>query len=228
MLQWPTIRYRDESDIIEQFKLLEDQLTTESALGLCRNGPGCGFLFELYNARCLHYEGAFQAYLNLLRAIASLVPRSNFQQIFPKSCAGCAVLQILSILCLHPILENEVDTLFRVLLCDEHGHILNRDDIRQIAMKMRRAYTRRDNPFPFMAYCLDYDRESEGFKMAYVIGVLFSSRKFCELMKSNPILGARIAHDMLKNPDESDNQSDQLHELLSKYNEFGSDNKFDI
>ena len=112
MLRWPEAK-QDESTIIKQFKLLKDQLTIESALELCGNVPGCGFLSELYDAKHLYYEGAFQAYLTLLRAIAELVPRSNFRRMFPNSCSGCAMLQILSNLCLHPILENEVNMLFR-------------------------------------------------------------------------------------------------------------------
>ncbi|CAF4847815.1 unnamed protein product, partial [Rotaria socialis] len=75
---------------------------------------------------------------------------------------------------------------------------------------------------------LDYDSESQGFKMAYVIGALFSSDQFCELMKSNSVVGAQVAHEMVKNLADSDRQSQQLHELLSKYKELISDNKSDI
>ncbi|CAF3235948.1 unnamed protein product [Rotaria sp. Silwood2] len=227
MACWPNPQKDDESTIIQQFKLLKDQLTIESALELCNDMPGCGFLFALYETKNLYYEGAFQAYLTLLRAIAALVSRSNFLYMFSKSCSGCAMLHILSILCLHPILENEVDTLFQELLCDKHGDILNRDDIRQIAMMMRQAYKRRGDPFPYVGDCLDYDRESQGFKMAYTIGVLFSSEEFCKLMKSNPTIGTQIAREMLKNPHDSDWQSNQLYELLSKYKELISDNKSD-
>ncbi|CAF3336881.1 unnamed protein product, partial [Rotaria socialis] len=181
MACWPDARKDNESTIIEKFKLLKDQLTQESAHELCRNASGCGFLYELYDVKHLDCEGAFQAYMIFLRAIAAMVPRSSFLHIFPKSCSGCAISQILSILCLHPTLENEVNNLFCELLFDTHGDILNRDDIRPIAMMMRRAYKRREDPFPYIGYCLDYDRESQGFKMAYVIGVLFSSDQFCEL-----------------------------------------------
>ncbi|CAF3715370.1 unnamed protein product [Rotaria socialis] len=95
-------------------------------------------------------------------------------------------------------------------------------------MMMRRAYKRREDPFPYIDYCLDYDSESQGFKMAYVIGALFSSDQFCELMKSNSVVGAQVAHEMVKNLADSDRQSQQLHELLSKYKELISDNKSDI
>lgn len=227
MVCWPDARKNNESTIVQKFKLLKDQLTKELALELCRNAPGCGFLYELYDAKHLDYEGAFQAYINLLRAIAALVPRSNFLNIFPKSCSGCAMLQILSILCLHPVLENEVNNLFCELLFDTHGDILNRDDIRQIAMMVRRAYKRREDPFPYVGYCLDYNSESQGFKMAYTIGVLFSSDQFCKLMKSNSVVGAQIAHEVLKNSTDSDWQSQQLHKLLLKYKELISDNKSD-
>ncbi|CAF4613544.1 unnamed protein product [Rotaria sp. Silwood2] len=186
MACWPNPQKDDESTIIQQFKLLKDQLTIESALELCNDMPGCGFLFALYETKNLYYEGAFQAYLTLLRAIAALE-----------------------------------------LLCDKHGDILNRDDIRQIAMMMRQAYKRRGDPFPYVGDCLDYDRESQGFKMAYTIGVLFSSEEFCKLMKSNPTIGTQIAREMLKNPHDSDWQSNQLYELLSKYKELISDNKSD-
>ncbi|CAF1005488.1 unnamed protein product [Rotaria magnacalcarata] len=227
MTSWPDARKDNESTIVKKFKLLKDQLTKELALQLCRNAPGCGFLYELYDAKHLDYEGAFQAYMMFLRAIAAMVPRPSFLYIFPKSCAGCAMLQILSILCLHPVLENEANNLFCELLFDTRGDILNRDDIRQMAMMMRRAYKGREDPFPYIGYCLDYDRKSQGFNMAYVIGVLFSSDQFCELMKSNSVLGAQIAHEMVKNLAVSDRQSQQLYQLLSKYKELISDNKSD-
>lgn len=224
MLRWPNTR-QNESTVIKEFKLLIDQLTKESALELCSSAPGCGFLYELYDAGNLSYECAFQCYLTLLRAIAKLVPRSTFNRMFPKGCSGCAMLQILSILCLHPILENDVNMLFRELLYDKHGDILNCDDIRRIAMMMRGAYTEPLNPFPNIGYCTHYDSENEGFKLAYFIGVLFSSDEFCELMKTNPTLGSQIAHEMLKNPGNTTWQSNKLHESLSKYKELTSDNK---
>lgn len=93
-------------------------------------------------------------------------------------------------------------------------------------MMMRPAYKRQGDPFPYIGYCTDYDDKSQGFKMAYAIGALFSSDEFCKLMKINPILGAQIAHEMLKNPHDSNWQSNQLHKLLSKYKELTSDNKY--
>ncbi|CAF1497945.1 unnamed protein product [Rotaria magnacalcarata] len=222
MSRWPDVRKWDESVIIEQFKLLKDQLTKESALELCRNAHGCGFLYELYETGHFYYEGAFQAYLTLLRAIAALVPRSSFLHIFPKYCPGCAVLEILSILCILPILENDVNALLGELLLDTHGDILNRNDIRQIAIMIRQAY--KGYQGTDMGCCTAYDWKSQGYKTAYTIGVLFSSDQFCELMKSNSILGAQIAHEMLKNTDDS---RWKLHELLSKYKELISDNKSD-
>ncbi|CAF4750818.1 unnamed protein product, partial [Rotaria sp. Silwood2] len=119
---------------------------------------------------------------------------------------------------------NDVNALFSELLLDKHGDILNRNDIRQIAIMIRQAYNERQGAFPKTGCCTDYDRKSQGYKTAYTIGVLFSSDEFCELMKSNSILGAQIAHEMLKNPDDNDRK---LHELLSKYKELISDNKSD-
>ncbi|CAF4901748.1 unnamed protein product, partial [Rotaria socialis] len=179
MSRWPDVRKWDESVIIEQFKLLKDQLTKELALELCEKAYGCGFLYELYDAKHLDYEGAFQAYLTLLRAIAALVPGSQFQSIFIKSCPGCAVLEILSILCIHPILENDVNALLGELLLDTHGDILNRNDIRQIAIMIRQAY--KGYQGTYMGCCTAYDWKSQGYKTAYTIGVLFSSDQFCEL-----------------------------------------------
>ncbi|CAF2052569.1 unnamed protein product, partial [Rotaria magnacalcarata] len=132
MSRWPDVRKWDESVIIEQFKLLKDQLTKESALELCRNAH-----------------------------------------------------------------ENDVNALLGELLLDTHGDILNRNDIRQIAIMIRQAY--KGYQGTDMGCCTAYDWKSQGYKTAYTIGVLFSSDQFCELMKSNSILGAQIAHEMLKN-----------------------------
>ncbi|CAF2094731.1 unnamed protein product [Rotaria magnacalcarata] len=173
---------------------LSDQLTKELGLELCRNTVRCGLLCELYDAKHLYYEGAFQAYLTLLRAIAALVP------------------------------QNDVNALLGELLLDTHGDILNRNDIRQITMMMRQSYNGSQDTFPNMDCCTDYDWKSQGYKTACAIGVLFSSNQFYELMKSNSILGAQMAHKMLKNPDHS---RWKWHELLSKYKQLISNNKSD-
>ncbi|CAF1256175.1 unnamed protein product, partial [Rotaria magnacalcarata] len=119
---------------------------------------------------------------------------------------------------------NDVNALLGELLLDTHGDILNRNDIRQITMMMRQSYNGSQDTFPNMDCCTDYDWKSQGYKTAYAIGVLFSSNQFYELMKSNSILGAQMAHEMVKNPDDS---RWKLHELLSKYKQLISNNKSD-
>jgi hypothetical protein len=226
MFCWPNAR-DNESKIIEQFKFLQDHLTEESAVQFCKSSPDCGFLFALYNANHLHYEGAFQSYLSCLRTIVPLVSRSDFLRMFPKSCPGCVTFQFLCILCLHPILENEVNYLFRELLCDSRGDILYRNDIRQLTMMIQQVYKRREDPFPYMGNCLDFEEESQEYKKAQAIGQLLSSEQFCQLMKSNSIIGAQIAHQMMKNLQESNKQSNQLRLLLLKYEELTSESKLD-
>lgn len=216
MYAWPKADGR-ESDIIEQFKFLQDHLTTESAIKFCQESPGDGFLKEMYNARHLHCEGAFQSYLACLRVIALLVSRSDFLHMFPKSCSGCATLQILCILSLHPILENEVNSLFRELLCDPRGDVLDRNDIRQLVIMIRQGYKSQEDPFPQMGNCANFESESEGYKKAQAIGQLLSSEQFCQLMKSNSIVGSQLAHEMMKNLQDSTKQINQLKLLLSKY-----------
>ena len=107
MFSWPNAR-DDKSTISKQFKFLQENLTTESAEKFCREAPRCGFLLKLYEAGHLHYESALQSYLNFLRTLVPLVTRSNFLSIFSKHCSACASLQFLSIVYLHPILENEI------------------------------------------------------------------------------------------------------------------------
>lgn len=226
MFAWPKAD-DNESNIIEQFKFLQDHLTTESAIKFCRESPGDGFLKELYDVRHLNYEGAFQSYLTCLQAIVPLVSRSDFLHMFPKSCPGCATLQFLCILSLHPILENEVNYLFRELLCDPRGDILHRNDIRQLVMMIREGYKHREDPFPHMGNCSDFENKSQGYKKAQAIGKLLSSEQFCQLMKSNSIVGTQLAHEMVKNLQDSNKQANQLKLLLSKYEELASENKLD-
>ena len=65
MFVWPK-QHDNQPRIIKQFRFLQDQLTIESAIELRNKAPGCGFLYELHQARHLHYEDAFQSYLTFL------------------------------------------------------------------------------------------------------------------------------------------------------------------
>jgi hypothetical protein len=120
-----------------------------------------------------------------------------------------------------------VNYLFRELLCDPRADILHRNDIRQLAITIRQVYKRREDPFSYMAYCLDFNSESQGYKKVQAIGELFSSEQFCQLMKSNSIAGAQIAHQMMKNYQENKQELNELHTLLSKHQELISENKLD-
>ena len=226
MMPWPDAR-NDESKIVEQFKFLQSHLTAKSAVEFCAKSPDPNFLRQLQETSHLHYESALQSYLICLRTVVSLVSRSTFLKIFRKSCPGCATLHFLSILFLHPILENEVNHLFRELLSDPHGDILHRNDIRQMTMMIRQAPEYRKGCFLLNGDCENLAKESQGYKIVQMIGQLFSSAKFLDLMKSNPTLGAQIAHEMMRSQTDSEKSSDQLEELVSKYQKFTSENKLD-
>ena len=222
MFSWPTA-CDSESNIIQQFKFLQDHLTTDSAVEFFANVPCSDYLHELYNAGHPYYEGAIQAYLVCLRTVIPLVSRSQFLRIFEGSSPGCAAtLQFMSILCLYPILENEVNDLFRELLCDPRAEILHRNDIRQMVMKIRQEYK---DPFQCIGAYFNVNRDNAGFKKAQVIGELIASEDFCELMKSNSTVGAQLAHQMMKNLPDDSKQSSQLKELLSKYQKLISKDK---
>ncbi len=217
-LSWPSA-HDNESRIIEQFEFIKNHLTEESGKEFCRASPGCGFLMELYDAGHLHYEGAFQSYLSCLRTLVPLVTRSYFLSMFVKNCSGCAALQFLSIVYLHPILENEVNCLFRELLCDPRGDILHRNDIRQLALTIQLVYKRQDFPFPYMGNCCDFEWENQGFKKAEAIGTLFCSEEFLAFMKRDSTVGAQIAHELLKTIEENDKEYNNLQTLIVKYQE---------
>ena len=135
--------------------------------------------------------------------------------------------QFLCILYLHPILENEVNYLFRELLCDPRSDILHRNDIRQLAMLIRQVYKRSQDHFPYIGYCLDLKSESQGYNMVQAIEQLFSSEEFCQLMKSNPIVGGQIAHEVILNYQDNNHKSNLLYTLLSKHHELISESKSD-
>ena len=225
-MSWPDVRH-DESEIIQQFQFLQSHLTAESAVEFCEKSPDHDFLRKLHETHHFNYESALQSYLICLRTVVSLVSRSTFLKIFRKSCPGCATLYFLSILSLHPILENEVNHLFRELLCDPRGDILHRNDIRQMTMIIRQAYEHRGRFFLFNGDCEDFGKESQGYKIVQMIGQLFSSAKFLELMKSDPTLGAQIAHEMMRSRTDSEKPSNKLEELVTKYQKFTSENKLD-
>lgn len=226
MMSWPDVG-RDESAIIKQFRFLQSHLTAESAVEFCEKSSGHDFLRKLNETRHVHSENVLQSYLTCLRTVVPLVSRSTFLKIFRKSCPGCATLHFLSILSLHPILENEVNHLFRELLYDPRGDILHRNDILQITMIIRQAYEHRSWGFQFYDDCANLAKESQGYRIVQMIGQLFSSAKFLELMKSDPTLGAQIAHEMMRDWTDDEKPSDQLEELVTKYQKFTSENKLD-
>lgn len=227
MSSWPDAR-DTESNIIQKFKFLQDHLTTETAVDFCEKAPYDGYFKKLHDADHIHYEGALQAYLVCLQTVLPLVSRSQFLRIFARSSPGRnATLEFLHILCLHPILENEVSDLFRELLWDPRGEILHRNDIRQMVIMIWEEHTHRGNLSTFIRFDSNLNRNSAVFKQAQVIGELISSEEFSELMKSNPTTGAQIAHQMMKDLPNDHKPSSQLKELLLKYQKFVSKDKFD-
>jgi hypothetical protein len=129
----------------------------------------------------------------LLRSILPLVPRSTVVGLFTKDCPGCAALEFLCILCLHPVLDNEVYYLFR------------------------KAYKRTDYLFPYTPNCLNFDRDNKALQKTLAVGELFASDKFCALMEANPIIGTRLAHEMFNDLGNKFHQMFQLQSLLFKY-----------
>ncbi|CAF1396697.1 unnamed protein product, partial [Adineta steineri] len=207
----------NQMSIVQRLIHLRKELTIESASKICEDDSINNFVYHLYEADHLNYKYAFQAYINLLRAILPLVPRSTFLRIFTKSCPGCAALEFLCILCLHPVLKNDVHSLFCELLFDTNGDILTRKDICQMAMMIRKAYKRTDYKFPYSPNCLNFNEDNEAVQKILAVGKLFASDKFCALMKTNPIIGARMAHDMFYDLGDDFHQSRVLDTLLSKY-----------
>jgi hypothetical protein len=208
---------KDEMTIVERLSHLRKELTKELAIQLCENYFLESFVYHLYDADHLHYECALQMYINLLQDILPSVPRSKFLRLFSKSCSGCASLTFLCILYLHPVFENDVYHLFRQLLFDVNGDILTRRDICQLALWIRQAYKRTDFRFPYEPNCLNFNRDNEALQKTFAIGDLFSSDRFCALMKTNPTIGARIAHEMFMDLGNDFHRSFHLDALLSKY-----------
>ncbi|CAF0769230.1 unnamed protein product [Adineta steineri] len=86
-----------------------------------------------------------------------------------------------------------------------------------MAMMIRKAYKRTDYKFPYLPNCLNFNEDNEAVQKILAVGKLFASDKFCALMKINPIIGARMAHDMFYDLGDDFHQSRVLDTLLSKY-----------
>ena len=63
--------------------------------------------------------------------------------------------------------------------------------------------------------------------MVQAIEQVFSSEEFCQLMKSNPIVGGQIGHEVILNYQDNNHKSNLLYTLLSKHHELISENKSD-
>ncbi|CAF4934570.1 unnamed protein product, partial [Rotaria sp. Silwood1] len=144
-----------------ELNALRDGLTSETATKLCSQ-LGCGYLICFVKSDTFHYAKAMSAYIHLLISIAKIVDRPTFLEPYPKGCGGCASIQFFCMVSLHPELAKDVFDLFRVLLNDDEGEIVTKDEVLAMGTMMRRQYKRRENPFPYMGNCLDFTKELRG------------------------------------------------------------------
>jgi hypothetical protein len=145
-----------------------------------------------------------EPYLQLLLGILRLVPHSTFLRMFPKGCGGCAIFQFYSIAALNPSLDFLVKSLLKALLFDEQEQILSMlPEVNQMAVMIKQDYKRRENPFPYVANCLDLARKNQESKIVGALGAMIRSEKFLDLMKNHDKRAIKIAREMINDDKET-------------------------
>ncbi|CAF2737624.1 unnamed protein product [Rotaria sp. Silwood2] len=180
-VHWPDTSL-PENQLVLELNALRDGLTSEKAAQLCSQ-LGCGYLIQFVESRTLHYATAMAAYIQLLISIAKIVDRRTFMEPFPKSCGGCASIQFFCMVNLHRELANDVFDLFRVLLNDDEGEIVTKDEVLTMGTMMRSQYKRHYDPFPYMGNCLDFTEELR--MMTDKLRDLITNEKFGLAMQKN-------------------------------------------
>ncbi len=195
---WPD--FSDQEIVGRHLDLLRSRLTVDLATKLCSICPINCF----YNSHILHRRHDMKAYLQLLLAILPLVPHSTFLNMFPKSCGGCAIFQFYAIAALHPSLNVEVHSLLKALLFDEQEQILSMlPEVNQMAVMIKKDYRRREDPFPYVANCLDLGRKNQESKIVGALAAMIRSGKFLDLMKNHDQRAIEIAKTLI-NDDKED------------------------
>lgn len=203
--------------IAKQLTNIQKKLTEDSAIELCNKRFFHNFLIQSYQTDEPDYECVYHAYINLLRAILRLVPRSTFFDLLKRNCPECLVMELLYILFLHPVLENDVYLLFHELLFDVNGDIVTQGDILQMTSMLQNVY---GSSIKCCPRCLGYkSRElpNEVMDKAQAIGKLISSDKFCALMKTSPMIGTWVAQELFHSMGHDSDKTDPLCALLLKY-----------
>jgi hypothetical protein len=178
---WPATSL-PEPELVRQLDALRNTLTRESANKLCFQ-LGCGYLLKFVESDTLDYENGMAAYIRLLISIAKMVDRGIFMNLFVKRHGGCAAAQFFCMVNLHSRLADDVFDLFRVLLNDNEGEIVTKQEILSMARIMRSEYKGADYPFPYMALCLNFKETTQ--KMMEKLGDLFQGDQFGLAMETD-------------------------------------------
>ena len=191
----------DGETLVERLNSLRSRLTKDLAKKLC--GQNCP-IYSYYKSGVLHRWTSMKAYLELLHDLLPLVPRSTFFELFPKRCGGCAIFQFYAIAALHTNLDCEVRKLLKALLLDEQEWILSRiPEVRHMARMIREDYKRREDPFPYVANCLDLGRKNQESKILGALGAMVNSEEFLKLMENRDERVIRVAREMIDDDKET-------------------------
>ena len=132
---------------------------TEVALGAFNDVCTCGFLMQFQDHgthRIQKFSLGIERMMQVLECAVPYLTKQQFANGFPKSCPGCVTVGFLCIGDLHPCTIPKIEAIWRQLLGDVHGRIVERGEVQRMCQEVRSNYSRRESPYPFMGNCLDF------------------------------------------------------------------------
>ena len=169
----------------------------------------CGFLLPLVQSHT-GIDGTSRrlgpdcgaALVDLLSDVVPRISKKDLRSPFPKRCSGCFVFNFLCLVEMYPNVAGPVETIFRSMLGDKQGVIVEPGEVQQLARAARRQYKRRDDPFPYMGNCIDFGLGDPFTEGVVRLGRLLLSEDFPQLMESEPSKAIELAKRFLATGDD--------------------------
>jgi len=150
---------------------------------------GCGILAPLERAGMLHSPNAVGAMLELCLSMATAHPE-ELLKVFPKGCGGCTYMQLAIPVALHPELDVLAAAVMGALIGDTNFRVIETGELNLMGEGLKAAYKRKQDPFPFIGNCLDFESPLYGFwsqtTISNKVGAMLQSSRLRAWMARDP------------------------------------------
>lgn len=169
----------DRKGLIKHMKkLLEFMVDEKSAIKSLDYITTCGFI-DAYQPDNMDFEEGMRLSLMMIIKSVDYLPVNKIAEYCPKGCSGCFFLNILLFAGMCPSLKSEVKQAFDTFLVNPE--YVEMHEIEMFLALSKKQYTRKDDPFPYIGDCLDFDWNSKFVETCVQMGRLCRSESLRKL-----------------------------------------------